>query len=165
MIGCIWAQARGGVVGVDGALPWHLPEDLARFRAVTLGSAVIMGRRTWESLPERFRPLPGRRNLVLSRRTGPVAPGADVHPDLATALAALDGADVWVIGGAQVWAEALPFADVVELTEIDVDVPGDAFAPELDAAWDVAARDPRSGWLTSRTGLPYRCLTYRRTRA
>src|SRR5205823_6188330 len=93
VIGLIWAQSANGVIGRDGVLPWHLPEDQQRFRRLTGGATVLMGRRTWESLPPRFRPLPGRRNLVLSR-----TPRQDVEtfPDLQSALAAVSG-DLWVI--------------------------------------------------------------------
>jgi len=149
----IWAQANGGVIGRDNEIPWQLPEDMARFKELTLGSTVVMGRLTWESLPERFRPLPGRRNVVVSRDAGYVAEGAEV----VTALPAeVDG---WVMGGAQLYALALPSATLCEVTEIDVDVPdGDAFAPTLDDSWTVTHGE----WQTSRTGLRYRFCTYRR---
>ncbi|HEY8301447.1 MAG TPA: dihydrofolate reductase [Jatrophihabitans sp.] len=153
MIGLIWAQAAGGVIGRDNAIPWHIPEDLKHFRAVTGGSTVLMGRRTWESLPPRFRPLPGRRNLVLTRSTTWTAEGAEVVPDLDNAL---DG-DVWVIGGADVYAAALSVADVLEVTEVDLDVAGDVYAPAIDDVWRVASD---SGWQTSSTGPRFRWLRY-----
>src|ERR671932_1265776 len=109
VLGLVWAQARGGVIGADGRLPWHLPEDLRLFRELTTGSTVVMGRATWESLPERFRPLPGRRNVVLSRRAGYEAAGADVRTSLPEALADAGG-PVWIIGGAEVYAQAQPLA-------------------------------------------------------
>ncbi|MGC7095157.1 dihydrofolate reductase [Amycolatopsis lurida] len=151
MIGLIWAQSSTGVIGRDGKLPWHLPEDLKHFRALTAGSAVLMGRRTWESLPPRFRPLPGRRNLVLSR-----TPQQDVEtfPDLASALAAVTG-DVWVIGGAAVYRAALPVADRVEVTEIQEHFDGDTYAPAVGRAPDSAG-----AWQESATGLHYRFLTW-----
>lgn len=161
-LGLIWAQARGGVIGRDGVLPWHLPEDLARFRALTRGGTVIMGRTTWESLPERFRPLPGRRNLVLSRRPDFVAHGAEVYADLPVVLAAAGDAPVWVIGGAQVYAAALPLAQHVAVTEIDTSVDGDAHAPTLDAHWRLIAQDPPDGWHESASGLRYRFADYER---
>jgi dihydrofolate reductase len=161
VIGLIWAQARGGVIGQDGAIPWRLPEDQAHFRACTLGATVVMGRRTWESLPERFRPLPGRRNVVLTRRPGWSAPGAEVAAELADALTAAPG-DVWVVGGAEVYAAALPLADRVERTEVDLEVDGDTLAPRLDAGWRLLRCDPEQGWATSRTGLRFRIASFAR---
>jgi dihydrofolate reductase len=143
------------VIGAEGRLPWHLPEDLALFKRVTIGSTVVMGRRTWESLPAAARPLPGRRNLVLSGRPGWQAPGAEVAASLRAALAVAEG-DVWVIGGGRVYREALPLADRLVVTEVDLEVPGDTQAPEIDASWQVAEREPVEGWLESRSGLRYR---------
>ena len=159
-VGLVWAQDRDGVIGRDGALPWHLPEDLAHFRALTRGATVVMGRATWESLPERFRPLPGRRNVVLSRRPGYRAAGADVRDSLDAALADVEG-PVWVIGGAQVYAQAQSLADRAAVTEVDVRVDGDALAPRLDARWQRVGIDPADGWHRSTTGLGYRFLEYR----
>lgn len=157
----IWAQSTAGVIGRDGRLPWRLPEDMAHFREVTDGRPVIMGRRTWESLPERFRPLPGRRTIVLSRRPGYQAPGAEVVGSLAEAVKLADGtgAMVWLAGGAEVYAAgAGGLASVAEVTEVDTDVPGDTFAPAL-SGWRL---DRAGDWLTSRTGLRYRFLRYLR---
>ena len=126
----IAAVARGGVIGRGNALPWHLPADLRHFRETTRGAPVIMGRRTWESLPERFRPLPGRRNIVVTRQAGLRAEGAEVAADLPGALALVAGAErAFVIGGAELYAAALPLADELELTEIDADFDGDAHFP------------------------------------
>jgi dihydrofolate reductase len=161
-VALIWAEAAGGVIGRDGALPWHLPEDLAHFRDTTRGGSVLMGRRTWESLPPRFRPLPGRRNLVLTRDPGWSAGGAEVVGSMAAALAASAGS-VWVIGGAQVYLSALPYATRVERTQLEQSVPGDVFAPELDAGWSCVRSDPEVGWHTSRTGLCYRITRWERT--
>ncbi len=154
-LGLVWAQARGGVIGADGGLPWHLPEDLARFKALTTGGTVVMGRATWESLPAAVRPLPGRRNVVLSRRAGFLAPGATVASSLEQALAGATG-DVWVIGGASVYRSALPLADVAVVTEIDAAYDGDTLAPEPGPDWVPVGREPAEGWLESRTGLRYR---------
>jgi dihydrofolate reductase len=159
-VGLVWAQDARGVIGRDGALPWHLPEDLAHFRALTRGTTVVMGRATWESLPERFRPLPGRRNLVLSRQPGYAAPGADVHRSLDAALADAAG-PVWVIGGARVYAQAQPLADRAAVTEVDLSVVGDALAPPLDERWRRVGTDPADGWHRSTTGLAYRFVEYR----
>ena len=149
----IWAQGNSRVIGRDNDIPWHLPEDMAHFKELTLGQTVVMGRLTWESLPERFRPLPGRRNIVVSRNADYRAEGAEV----VTALP--DDNDGWVMGGAQLYAVALPLATHVEVTEIDLDVPdGDAFAPVLDDSWSATHGE----WLTSKTGLRYRFVSYRR---
>ena len=161
-VALVWAQARGGVIGREGGLPWHLPEDLAHFRALTRGGTVVMGRATWASLPERFRPLPGRRNVVLSRQGGYTADGAEVVGDLETALGATAG-DVWVIGGAQVYAAAMARADRLVVTEIDTDVEGDAHAPLVDDHWRLVGSDPAEGWHTSSTGLRYRFCDYARS--
>lgn len=158
-VSLIWAQAANGVIGAAGRLPWHLPEDLARFRRLTTGATVVMGRATWESLPPAVRPLPDRRNVVLSRRPGWSAPGADVAASLDAALAAAEG-DVWVIGGSSVYAAALGRADRVVRTELDTAYDGDTYAPELDGGWVPAEREPADGWLTSRTGLRYRVVTF-----
>lgn len=153
----VWAQSGSGVIGRDGGIPWHLPEDLAHFRDLTIGHTVIMGRLTWESLPAKVRPLPGRRNVVVTRDAGYAAAGADV----ATALQRAPLEDAWVIGGAQIYALALPIATRCEVTEVEIDLPragGDAIAPELDGSWTCTTGQ----WLTSRSGLRYRFLSYRR---
>ena len=135
-VSLIAAVARNGGIGRDNALLWRLPEDMARFKALTLGHPVIMGRKTWDSLPPKFRPLPGRRNIVLSRDAGLQLEGAECFGALTDALnACAESAQVHVIGGAQIYAEALPFADRLELTEIDADFEADVFFP----AWDRGA--------------------------
>ncbi len=157
-LGLIWAQSTSGVIGRDGGIPWQLPEDLAHFKNVTTGNTVVMGRRTWESLPERFRPLPGRRNVVVTRQTDFTAQGATVVGSLDDALTQ---PDTWVIGGEQIYTLALPQADRCEVTEIDIDIPrddGDAVAPMLDEAW---VGTP-GAWQTSDAGLRYRFHSYHR---
>jgi dihydrofolate reductase len=162
-INLIWAEAHNRVIGMNGKMPWHLPEDLAHFKRVTLGAPVIMGRKTWDSLPERFRPLPGRTNIVISRRDDFLA--AQVGPDLhvTTSLeASLDMAsqhpEVWVIGGAQIYAQALPLAKKIIVTKIDAAFAGDAFAPVLDSHWVEGKREPH----TAASGLSYTFTTYLR---
>lgn len=126
----IAAVARNGVIGRENALPWRLKADLVRFKAVTMGHPVLMGRKTWESLA---RPLPGRRNLVITRNTGYSAPGAEVYPDPESALIALeDHPRVFVIGGAEIYREMLPRANALMLTEVAADVDGDASFPTHD---------------------------------
>ncbi|WP_416974588.1 dihydrofolate reductase [Streptomyces sp. 4F14] len=154
-IGLIWAQTLDGVIGADATIPWHLPEDLAHFKATTLGHPVIMGRRTWDSLPPRFRPLPGRRNIVLTRDASWTADGAELASSLPEALASAP--DAWVIGGGEVYRAALEHATKASVTEIDVQVTGDTYAPALDASWRVAEK---GDWLTSGSGLRYRILEY-----
>lgn len=158
-VALVWAQARRRVIGRDGRLPWRLPEDLARFRELTRGSTVLMGRATWESLPEPFRPLPGRRNLVLTTRADYSAPGAEVFGSAAAALRAARG-PVWVIGGATIYQAALPGAARVAMTEVDVEVEGDRFAPELGPGWRLTAADPPHGWHVSTSGIRYRFRDY-----
>jgi dihydrofolate reductase len=187
-LGLIYARARNGAIGLHGQLPWHLPEDLAHFKAITTGCPVIMGRKTWDSLPSRFRPLPGRRNLVVTRQAAWQAEGAEragsVAAAIAIAIAATPASSApkagsgpgmaalptdtagsvgapdraWVIGGAELYALAEPLADVAEVTWIDQDFEGDAFAPTLGPAWrEVARTDHRSA-----SGLPYAFVRYER---
>lgn len=158
-ISLIWAQSKSGVIGRAGGIPWRVPEDQARYKQLTIGHTVVMGRLTWESLPARVRPLPDRRNVVLTRDPDYVADGAIVVPTLDQAL---EGDDIWVVGGAEIYALTLPLASRCEVTEVDIDLPvqdGDAVAPVLDPSWEASAGD----WLTSRTGPRYRYLTYHRT--
>ncbi|WP_409426466.1 dihydrofolate reductase [Mycobacterium sp. SMC-11] len=158
-ISLIWAQSKSGVIGRAGGIPWRVPEDQARYKQLTIGHTVVMGRLTWESLPARVRPLPDRRNVVLTRDSEYVADGAIVVPTLDQAL---EGDDIWVVGGAEIYALTLPLASRCEVTEVDIDLPvqaGDAVAPALDQSWQASTGD----WLTSRTGLRYRYLTYHRT--
>ncbi|MDT7728273.1 MAG: dihydrofolate reductase [Actinomycetota bacterium] len=160
MIGLVWAQAANGVIGRAGTLPWRLPEDLAHFKALTLGSTVVMGRLTWESLPPRMRPLPGRRNIVLTRHTAVAFEGAEVAHSLEEALA-MSETDVWVMGGAQVYAAALPLAERLVVTELSTPVDGDAHAPPIDAGW---RREAFEAWRHSSSGLDFRITTYERAR-
>ena len=156
----IYARARNGVIGRDGRMPWHLSEDMAHFKRTTLGCPVIMGRKTWESLPPAFRPLPGRRNIVVTRQSGWQAPGAEVAHSLEQAQALCQDAErAWIMGGADIYRQALPLARQVVVTEIDADFAGDAFAPELDDVWQVREAGP---WQASSTGLPYRFVVYGR---
>ena len=136
----IAAVAHNGVIGRDGAMPWHLPGDLPRFKKITLGHPVIMGRKTWESLG---RPLPGRRNLVISRTPQLTLAGAEVFRSLHEAIAACaEQEEIFVIGGTEAYREALPLAQRLLLTEIDADIEGDAFFPPLDRSqWRITARE------------------------
>lgn len=154
----IFARTANGVIGQDNALPWHLPEDLAHFKRITLGCPVIMGRKTWDSLPPKFMPLPGRRNVVVSRQTHFDAPGA-VHANSIQAALDLCASDahVWIIGGAQMYAHALPLAHSAVVTEIEIECAGDAFAPAFGSHWKETHRERH----TSAQGLAYSFVTLR----
>lgn len=160
MIVIIAAVAQNGVIGKANALPWHLPEDMKHFKVLTTGHAVLMGRKTWESLPPKFRPLPNRRNLVLTRDTSFVAPGATVVHTLDEAMkVGADGTAIFIIGGAEVYRLALPLAQRLELTEIDAAFEGDAHFPTFDCTqWRAVKRESGSG----ADGLRYAFVTYER---
>ncbi len=151
----IAAVARNRVIGRDNRLLWNIPEDMAHFRKLTTGHTVLMGRKTWESLPPRFRPLPGRRNIVISRQADYAAPGAELADSLENALKlASTAATVFVIGGEQIYAQAMAVADRLEITEVDLEPEGDAWFPEIAAVdWEKAAK-------TSGAGFAF--VTYRR---
>lgn len=155
----IAAVARNRVIGAGNALPWRLPEDLQRFKALTLGHPIIMGRKTWQSLG---RPLPGRTNIVVSRSADFAAPGGSVVGSLqaAVAMAASAGAgEAFIIGGAEIYAQALPIAQRLQLTEIDREFAGDAYFPAFDPAqWRETARELHH----AEAGFDYSFVTYER---
>lgn len=155
-VGMIWAEAHGGVIGASGAMPWHVPEDLAHFKEKTLGAPVVMGRKTWDSLPDRFRPLEGRENIVITRQHDWSADGARRVTNIAEAVRGQER--VWIMGGAEIYAQVIADADRLEVTEIDLDVEGDAYAPSK-AGWRLV---DEGAWQTSRTGTRYRFLRYER---
>ncbi|MFC5499149.1 dihydrofolate reductase [Caenimonas terrae] len=156
----IFARAANGVIGKDGGLPWQLPEDMAHFRRLTSGHPVIMGRKTWDSLPPKFRPLPGRTNIVVTRQPQWQAAGAVRAASLDDAVALCpDGADAWVIGGAEIYRQALPLAHTAVVTEIDAQFEGDAHAPSFGPQWREAAREPH----TAASGLAFSFVTYENT--
>ena len=159
-ISLVAAVARGGVIGHEGAIPWRIPEDARRFRSLTMGHPVVMGRRTWDSLPDRFRPLPGRQNVVVTRNPDWRADEAVRARSLDDALRVLEGSPrVFVIGGADLYAEALSLADELLLTEIDAEVEGDTFFPTWDrAAFEEVSREPH----VSETAIPFAFVTYLR---
>lgn len=155
----IFARARNGVIGRDNAMPWHLPEDLAHFKRTTLGCPVLMGRKTWESLPPRYRPLPGRINAVLTRNENFNEMGTQRFTSMREALSFLsEYPEVWVMGGAQIYAQALPLAQRVVVTEIDADFEGDAFAPTLGPEWRETQREHH----VAANGLPFSFVTLER---
>ena len=144
MIALVVAHSRNRVIGRDGGLPWHLPTDMRHFKELTTGGTVVMGRKTWDSLPERFRPLPDRRNVVVSRR------GCALEEALTD--------DCFVIGGGEVYAQALPKADRVYATEIEADVEGDVTFPELGPEWREVERSDE----IEENGHVYSFVTYER---
>jgi dihydrofolate reductase len=160
-INLIYARARNGVIGANDSLPWHLPQDLAHFKRRTTDAPVIMGRKTWDSLPHRFRPLPGRTNIVVTRQRDWRSDGALAADSLDWALALCATlqprpADVWVIGGAQLVAAAMPLADRAIVTELDQDFDGDVFAPRLDAPWAEESREEH----VAPDGMRFAYVTY-----
>ncbi|WP_298254760.1 dihydrofolate reductase [uncultured Arthrobacter sp.] len=166
VIGMIWAQTEAGVIGRDGGIPWHVPEDMAHFKATTIGHPVIMGRRTWESFPERFRPLPDRTNIVISGSEPGAFPGAVVVGSLEAAIEAAGASpgaeEIWIIGGGQVYADAMALANAALVTVIESAEDGDTMAPSLDADWALAALTPETGWLESSSGSRYRISLWTR---
>ncbi|MGP3916728.1 dihydrofolate reductase [Nonomuraea sp. 10N515B] len=165
-VGLIWAQTLDGVIGADNAIPWRLPEDMAHFKATTLGHPVVMGRKTWDSLPSRFRPLSGRRNIVVTRDPHWAAEGAERAGSIARALELATepsepapSAAAWVIGGGEIYRAALPYATTLWVTEVDTTINGDTYAPIPDRTWKVAED---RGWQTSTSGLRYRIRRYTR---
>ena len=168
-IGLIWAEAEDGVIGRDGGMPWYVPEDLAHFKAITTGSPVVMGRGTWDSLDPRWRPLPGRRNIVITHQADWAAEGAERAGSVGQALA-LAGADepewIWVIGGGQMFAATIGAADRLQATELRHPEgfdprQDDVRAPAIDTGvFALSSGEAASG--LSRTGIRFRFLRYDR---
>jgi len=154
----IWARSANGVIGKDGTMPWHLPEDLANLKKLTLGKPVIMGRKTWDSLPEKFRPLPGRLNIVVTRQKDWKADGAKTANSLleAMGMCPLDS-NAWVLGGAEIYKLAMPMATSAVVTEIDAEFEGDTLAPVFGPGWKEVSRESH----TSSNGLKFSFVTYR----
>ncbi|XAS66495.1 dihydrofolate reductase [Micrococcaceae bacterium Sec5.7] len=169
-IGLVWAQTTAGVIGKDGDMPWHLPEDLKHFNKLTTGHPVIMGRKTWLSFPEKYRPLPGRTNIVITRQEGwgqtPEAEGAMAVGSLDDALLesqfAPGGQKVWIIGGGEIFKLSMDIADIAIVTVIDSEAEGDTFAPELGDDWKSGTIVPPEGWMTAANGTQYRFTMWRR---
>jgi dihydrofolate reductase len=155
----IFARASNGVIGHNNTLPWHLPEDMAHFKRSTLGCPVIMGRKTWDSLPPKFRPLPGRLNVVVTRQANWAADGAVVVHSLEAACAACPSdSTAWVIGGAEIYAMALPLASTALVTDIEASYAGDAFAPQFGPEWLETTREQQ----VSSSGLNFSFVTYQK---
>ena len=162
MLSLIAAIARNRVIGNDNQLLWHLPGDMRHFRETTRGKPVIMGRKTWESLPEKFRPLPGRLNIVVSRNPAYAAPGATLATSLEDALKQVKDADeAFVIGGADLYRQALPFAERLYLTELTADFEGDTSFPEMPPEdWKETSRSQP----VEENGLAYTFVVYQQTK-
>jgi dihydrofolate reductase len=161
IVSLVVAVSRNGVIGRDGGLPWHISSDLKRFKEITLGKPVIMGRKTWESLPRR--PLPGRLNIVISRREGFLGDGAVVVKTAEAALAAGAGAaEICVIGGGEIYRLFLDRADRIYLTKVDLSVEGDTRFPELDSAtWEEVAKEVHPQGPKDSAGFTLRTLERR----
>ncbi|WP_067710326.1 dihydrofolate reductase [Nocardia yamanashiensis] len=157
-VGLIWAQTPDGVIGLDNTIPWRVPEDMAHFKDVTWGHPVVMGRRTWDSLPARFRPLEGRRNIVVTRQADWSAEGAERAGSLEDAFELAGDDTVWVMGGGEIYRAAMPFATELRITEVDAEIDGDCHAPGIGAEWH-ADEEP---WRESSKGLRYRIRRYTR---
>jgi dihydrofolate reductase len=161
----IWAQDKRGVIGANGTVPWSVPEDLARVESVTKDHPVVMGRRTWDSLPETSRPVPARANYVISRNDELVAEGATVVRSLDEALEAIDASsddEAWIIGGGQIFSEAVGQANVAVVTEINHAYYGETYAPGLGSEWSLISTEPATGWSKSTGGIEFRIHTYRK---
>lgn len=156
----IAAVAKNRVIGKDNQLLWNIPEDMAHFKALTAGHTVIMGRKTWESLPPRFRPLPGRRNIVITRQSDFAAPGAELANSLAAGITlATSDKTIFIIGGAEIYAQAMTLADRLEITEVDLNPEGDSWFPEIVAVdWlETSKKTP-----PSQSGTGFSFVSYRR---
>ena len=154
MISLVVAVSRNGVIGREGGLPWHISSDLKRFKEITMGKPVIMGRKTWESIR---RPLPGRRNIVVSRNPEFKAEGAETFTSLEDAIDACSGVEkAFIIGGAQIYDEALMYVDKLIITEVDLEIDGDAFFPDVDdMLWEEVSREEHNNGT-----LAYAFVTY-----
>jgi dihydrofolate reductase len=169
-IGLVWAQTTSGVIGRDGDMPWHLPEDLKHFNKVTSGHPVIMGRKTWLSFPDKYRPLPNRTNIVITRQENwggtPEAEGAVVVKSLDDALLESQFAPgceaIWILGGGEIFRQSVDLANIAVVTTIDLEADGDTHAPQLGAAWEAEDSVPREGWLTAANGTRYRFTKWNR---
>lgn len=161
-VGLIWAQNADRAIGLNGQMPWHIPEDLKHFNEVTSGSNVIMGRSTWFSLPERFRPLPNRRNMVLSSDPTFQIEGGEAFTSFELALASVDSEWVWAMGGSRIYEIALPFASKIEVTQVNLpNIEADTFAPVIPATF--LKITSKQEWLYSaKSNFEYKFETYKK---
>ncbi|NWN87935.1 MAG: dihydrofolate reductase [Micrococcaceae bacterium] len=170
----VWAQSLDGVIGLDGGMPWDVPEDLKHFKDVTMGEVLVMGRKTWSSFPKSVRPLPGRTSIIVSKTFSddPSDPKLDhddvhvvedLHQGLELAVQLKTSQTIWVVGGGTLYDQAIDGATVVERSLFNLTVDGDTYAPELDGSWTLAAQDPTNGWHTSKSSVEYRFERWERT--
>jgi dihydrofolate reductase len=153
----IVAKSNNGIIGKDGDLPWRLPEDLKRFKRLTTGNIVVMGRKTYDSIG---RPLPNRKNIVISRNTSLKIEGVEVEHDLIDVLKRNQEENVYVIGGGQIYVDALPLTEKLEVTEVDVELVGDTSFPEIDSSqWKEIFREKR---VDSESNLTYSFVSLER---
>lgn len=170
----VWAQSLDGIIGLDGGMPWEVPEDLQHFKQVTMGEVLVMGRRTWSSFPNSVRPLPGRTSIVVSKTfsedpSDPNLDHEDVHivedldKGLELAAQLKTSQTIWVAGGGTLYDQAIDIATVVERSLFNLNIDGDTYAPELDGSWTLAEQDPANGWHTSKSSVEYRFERWERT--
>lgn len=170
----VWAQSLDGVIGLDGGMPWEVPEDLQHFKKVTMGEVLVMGRRTWSSFPNSVRPLPGRTSIVVSKSfsedpSDPTLHHEDVYVvedfDKGLKLAAQlkTSQTIWVAGGGTLYDQAIDVATVIERSLFNLTIDGDTYAPELDGSWTLAEQDPVSGWHISKSSVEYRFERWERS--
>ncbi len=148
MLSLIAAISKNNCIGKDNQVPWHIPEDLKHFKEVTTGKAVLMGRKTWESIPEKFRPLPKRKNIVITRQKDyPVPAGVELYQEIEAALTAHPNEEIMVIGGAEIYRQTIARADRLYITEVNQVADGDAFFPEIDTSvWKEVGRENHTGF-------------------
>lgn len=173
-LGMVWAQSLNGVIGLDGDMPWNVPEDLQHFKRVTMEQVLVMGRKTWASFPDSVRPLPGRTSVVVSQsfsedpsdpklQDDSVHVAADLQAGLELAGELKTGPIIWVIGGGSLYDQALDLATVVERSVFNLDIAGDTYAPELNDSWSLSTQDPANGWHMSKSSVQYRFERWERT--
>ena len=173
-LGMVWAQSLNGVIGLDGDMPWHVPEDLQHFKRVTMDQVLVMGRKTWASFPDSVRPLPGRTSVVVSEsfsqdpsdpklQEDSVHVAADLQAGIELAGELKTGPVIWVIGGGSLYDQALDLATVVERSVFNLDIDGDTYAPELNDSWSLTTQDPANGWHMSKSSVQYRFERWERT--
>lgn len=144
----IAAISKNNCIGKNGNVPWHIPEDLEHFKHATIGKTVLMGRKTWESIPLKYRPLPNRKNIVITRQSPYLVPeGVETYATVDEALAAHANEDIMVVGGGEIYAQTIDRADVLDITHVDQNVDGDAFFPEINPmVWKDKKREQREGY-------------------
>ena len=147
-ISLIAAIAANNCIGKNNSLPWRIPEDMKRYKEITMGKVIIMGRKTWESIPEKFRPLPGRKNVIITRQAEyPVPSGVELYSDIPAAFTAHKEEEVIINGGAEIYRQTIGLADTLYITHVNQPVDGDAFFPEIDKAkWQETKREDHDGF-------------------